>query len=113
MQPYNRADQLRDFHASFEFAVAILGDLASQHNADYCGDMSTVNEIEAALLQLSTKELLQVERSLHAIYRQRKDGILYDDAYGLLTEADLIASAEDAFLAYDKEEEKNANRPAR
>ena len=42
--------------------------------------MSTVNEIEAALLQLSTKELLQVERSLHAIYRQRKDGILYDDA---------------------------------
>jgi hypothetical protein len=54
-----------------------------------------------------------VERSLHAIYRQRKDGILYDDAYGLLTEADLIASAEDAFLAYDKEEEKNANRPAR
>jgi hypothetical protein len=75
--------------------------------------MSTVNEIEAALPRLSTKELLQVERSLHAIYRQRKDGILYDDAHGLLSEADLIAGAEDAFLAYDKEEEKNANRPAR
>jgi hypothetical protein len=70
-------------------------------------------EIEAELLPLSTKELLQVERSLHAIYRQRNDSILYDDAHGVLTEADLIAAAEDAFVAYDKEEETNANRPAR
>ena len=65
--------------------------------------MSTVNEVETALSQLSTKELLQVERSLHVIYRQRKDGILYDDAHGLLTEADLIAAAEDAFPTCDKE----------
>ncbi|MBI3417122.1 MAG: hypothetical protein HY043_17665 [Verrucomicrobia bacterium] len=50
--------------------------------------------------------------SLHAIYRQRKDGILYDDAHGLLTEADLIVGAEDAFQAYDKEEEKHADRSA-
>lgn len=73
--------------------------------------MSTVTEIQAALPQLSTPELLQIEQSLHAIYRQRKDGIVYDDAYGVVTEADLIASAEEAFLAYDKEEEQNAHRP--
>ena len=75
--------------------------------------MSSVTEIQAALPQLSTPELLQIEQSLHAIYRQRKDGLIYDDAYGVVTEADLIASAEEAFLAYDKEEEKDASRPPR
>ena len=60
--------------------------------------MSSVTEIQAALPQLSTPELLQIEQSLHAIYRQRKDGLIYDDAYGVVTEADLIASAEEAFL---------------
>ena len=75
--------------------------------------MSTVVEIQAALPQLSTGELLRIEQSLHAIYRQRKDGLVYDDAYGAVTEADLIAAAEEAFLAYEKEEEAHANRPPR
>jgi hypothetical protein len=75
--------------------------------------MSTVAEIEAALPQLSTAELLKVEQALHAIYRQRQDGIIYDDAYGVLTEADLLNSAEEAFLSYDREEAENANRKAR
>ena len=74
--------------------------------------MSTVNEIEAALSQLTTEELQRVEQAVHQQYRQRHDGILYDDAYGVVTEADLIASAEEAFLAYDKEEEKRAARQA-
>jgi hypothetical protein len=39
---------------------------------------------------------------------QRHDGIVYDDSYGVVTEADLIASAEEAFLAYDKEEQERA-----
>ncbi len=73
------------------------------------GSMSTVNEIEAVLPQLTTDELRRVEQAVHQQYRQRHDGILYDDAYGVVTEADLIASAEDAFLAYDKEE-KHAPR---
>lgn len=74
--------------------------------------MSTVAEIQAALPRLSTRELLQIEQSMHALYRQRKDGLIYDDAYGVVTEADLIASAEECFLAYDKEEE-HANRSPR
>ncbi|MCI0537342.1 MAG: hypothetical protein L0Z50_19170 [Verrucomicrobiales bacterium] len=74
--------------------------------------MSTVAEIQAVLPHLTTQELMQVERALHAIYRQRKDGVIYDDAHGILTEAELIAAADEAFLAYDKEEE-NANRPPR
>ncbi|MBE7499737.1 MAG: hypothetical protein HS113_05395 [Verrucomicrobiales bacterium] len=76
--------------------------------------MSTVAEIQAALPQLSTRELQQIEQSMHAIYRQRRDGLICDDAYGVVTEADLIASAEESFLAYDREEEQqHANRSPR
>ncbi len=75
--------------------------------------MSTVAEIEAALPRLSTEELLRVERALHQQYRQRGNAIIYDDIYGVVTEADLITSAEEAFLAYDKEEAAHAQRQAR
>ena len=72
--------------------------------------MSTLSEIEAALSRLTTEELRRVKQAFHQQYRQRHDGILYDDSYGVVTEADLIASAEGAFLAYDMEEEKHAPR---
>ena len=72
--------------------------------------MSTLNEIESALPQLTNEELRRVEQAVHQQYRQRHDGILYDDSYGVVTETDLIASAEEAFLAYDKEEENHAPR---
>lgn len=75
--------------------------------------MSTVAEIEAVLPQLSTEELRQIEQALHRQYRQRGDGIIYDDSYGVVTDADLVASAEEAFLAYDKEEAERAQRQAR
>jgi hypothetical protein len=74
--------------------------------------VSTIAEIEAALPQLSTEELLRVEQALHQQYRRRGGGIIYDDSYGVVTEADLIASAEKAFLAYDREEAKHAQHPA-
>lgn len=66
--------------------------------------MSTVAEIEAVLPQLSTDQLLRVEQALHQQYRQRGGNLIYDDSYGVVTDAHLIASAEEAFLAYDKEE---------
>lgn len=75
--------------------------------------MSTVAEIEAVLPQLSTEELMRVEQALHQQYRQRGDAIIYDDSHGIVTDADLIASAEEAFLAYDKEEAEHAQRPTR
>jgi hypothetical protein len=75
--------------------------------------MSTVAEIEAALPQLSTEELLRVEQALHQQYRQRGGNLIYDDSYGVVTDADLIASAEEAFLAYDKEEAEHAQPRAR
>jgi hypothetical protein len=75
--------------------------------------MSTVAEIESILSTLTTEELRRVEEAVHQQYRQRKDGIIYDDSYGVVTETDLIASAEQAFLAYEKEEQENAQRQAR
>ena len=68
--------------------------------------MSTVAEITSALPALSTEELQQVERSLISIYRQRKSGIIYDDAYGVWTEEDQTAVADQVFAMLDEEEAK-------
>ncbi len=75
--------------------------------------MSTVVEIESVLPKLTTEELRRVEQAVHQQYRQRHDGIVCDDSYGVVTKADLIVSAEQAFLAYDKEEQERVQRQAR
>jgi hypothetical protein len=75
--------------------------------------MSTVAEIEAALPNLTTSELAHIERALHNLYRQRGGGIVYDDIYGTVTEADLIASTDEAFQAYDQAEADHAKRQPR
>ena len=75
--------------------------------------MSTLTEIEAAIPNLTTSELLRLEQSLHRLYRERGDAIVYDDKHNVVTEADLIAAADDAFLAYDQEEAKHGKRPTR
>ena len=75
--------------------------------------MSTIGEIEAVLPKLTAEELGRVERAVHNQFRQRGGGIIYDDTCGVETEADLIASADEAFQAYDKAEAKHAKRPAR
>ena len=75
--------------------------------------MSTVAEIEAALPGLSDQELKHIEHALHAIYRQRKTGIIYDDSHGVVTESHLMEEAAQAFNAYDQEESAHAGRKAR
>ena len=68
--------------------------------------MSTVAEITHALAGLKDKELRAVERALIAIYRQRKTGIIYDDAYGVWTEEDQMMVANEAFIMMDAAEGK-------
>jgi hypothetical protein len=75
--------------------------------------VSTLAEIEAAVPGLTTAELLHLEQTLHQLYRARGDAVVYDDRHGIVTEADLIASADEAFQAYDQEEAAYAQRPAR
>ena len=68
--------------------------------------MSTVAEIADALPKLNNEELQQVERALISIYRQRRTGIIYDDAYGVWTEEDQMSVADQTFALLDAEEEK-------
>ena len=68
--------------------------------------MSTVAEIASALSNLSIEELQQVERALISIYRQRHSGIIFDDAYGVWTEEDQMAAADQAFQMFDRAETK-------
>lgn len=65
--------------------------------------MSTLAEIEAALCRLSTEELRQVEHFMHSIYRQREEGIIFDDAYGVWTEGDQVAAAAEAWDLLDQD----------
>ncbi len=66
--------------------------------------MSTVAQITNSLSNLSTEELQQIERALISIYRQRRSGIIYDDAYGVWTEENQAAAADEVFCMLDKEE---------
>ena len=68
--------------------------------------MSKVLEITEVLPKLSDPELRDVERALHALYRQRGSGIIYDDAYGVWTEEDQAQAAAGIFQMLDGEEQK-------
>lgn len=68
--------------------------------------MSTVAEITNALATLKDEELREVERALISIYRQRKTGIIFDDAYGVWTEEDQMSVADQAFAQMDADEQK-------
>jgi hypothetical protein len=50
--------------------------------------MSTIAEIEASLQKFTTSELIRVEQAVHRQYGERGGCLIYDDAYGTVTEAD-------------------------
>jgi glutamine synthetase adenylyltransferase len=75
--------------------------------------MSTVAEIKAALPNLANEELRQVEETLRQLYRERKAGIIFDDAYGLWTEADQTSAAAEVFQMLDHEETDHGSTGAR
>jgi len=68
--------------------------------------MSTVVEISEALASLNNEELRQVERALISIYRQRRTGIIYDDAYGVWTEEDQVSATAQVLALMDADEAK-------
>lgn len=71
---------------------------------------STLTEIAAALPKLTDAELKQLAAELDRLFRERKGALIYQDAHGTLSEADLMIAAERAFQEYDKDEEADANR---
>ena len=66
--------------------------------------MSTIQEITAALSNLSTDELQRVERAIRDLYRARHETIIYDDGYGIWTEQDQVSIAAEVFQLFEKEE---------
>ena len=75
--------------------------------------MSIVAEIQAALPKLGNDELRQVEEAVRQLYRERKAGIIFDDAYGLWTEADQASAAAEALKMLDREEAGHGSTEAR
>jgi hypothetical protein len=70
--------------------------------------MKTIAEIEAALPGLTIEELLQVQGAIRRQLLHLGESIVYHDAYGTTTQRELIASADEAFQAYDKAESEAA-----
>ena len=66
--------------------------------------MRTIEEIIAALPNLSTDELHHIERTIHDLYRARDKYIIYDDDYGVWTEQDQNSVAVEVFKVLDKAE---------
>ncbi len=65
--------------------------------------MSTaVAEITRVLPRLSNEELRDLERAILQTYRQRGVGILFDDAYGIFTEQDLVTVCEEALQVVEQ-----------
>ena len=72
--------------------------------------MKTVSEIIKVLPSLTTRELQTIERQLIEIYRQRKQGIIFDDTYGVLTEEESLAAVGQTLAALDDVEKPRAKR---
>ena len=66
--------------------------------------MSTIQEITAALPNLSTDELRHIERVIRDLYRARHETTIYDDDYGIWTEQDQNSVAAEVFELLDKAE---------
>ena len=71
--------------------------------------MSTIDEIQAVLPDLSSRELHSLERSIHQLYRQRNEDIICDDSYGAWTDEDQTSAAAEAFAAMDEQEGAGAD----
>lgn len=70
----------------------------------HIGLVSKVEQIEAALPELSPAELRRIVQRADELFRTAKGSAIYHDAYGTLSDAELIIAADQAFAMYDKEE---------
>jgi hypothetical protein len=62
-------------------------------NSSQYDGMKTVAEIEAALPEMPTAELHHLEVTIHGIYRERHERVIYDDGYGVWLEDDQTSAA--------------------
>ena len=55
----------------------------------------------------------QVEETVRQLYRERNAGIIFDDAYGVWTEADQVSAAAEVFKIFDREEADHGSTETR
>ena len=91
-------------HAGLRRHPDLIADVAMAVHGVYASAMSTLTEITTAADGLTTEEIVQLERSLHELLRRRGVGLVYADSYGSLSDQQLLADADAAFLAYDQAE---------
>ena len=70
-----------------------------------------IEEITAALSNLSTNELHYIEQVIQNLYRDRDEHIIYDDDYGIWTEQDRVSVAAEVFKLLNKEEDLESEEP--
>ena len=61
-------------------------------------------EITSAVSELTTDEIVALERCLHEILRQRGIGIVYNDDYGAMGDDQLLNESDAAFAVSDAAE---------
>jgi hypothetical protein len=74
--------------------------------------MKSSPDIINVLPSLTTEELQQIERKLIAIYRERKQGIIFDDFYGVLTEEEHMAAICETWAMLDEPDKVPSKRKA-
>jgi hypothetical protein len=75
--------------------------------------MKTVAEIESSLLEMPTKDLHHIEATIHQIYRNRNERVIYDDAYGVWLAEDQTSVAAEVFGLLEQHEEEAGDAEAR
>lgn len=75
--------------------------------------MKTLAEIECSLLEMPTKDLHHLEATIHQIYRQRNERVIYDDAYGVWLAEDQASVAAEVFGMLEHYEEGSGDAEAR
>ena len=66
----------------------------------------SVNEIAGLLPRLRLDELRSLNAAIREEYRVRGISVIYDDAYGVWTEADQASAGAEAFRLMEREESK-------
>jgi hypothetical protein len=61
----------------------------------------SMKELLAALSDLDTGELKRIESRITELYRQRGEGIVFDDDYGIWTEDDQAGLAAESLATVD------------
>jgi len=89
------------------FRKELLAQMSERRGPEHYGPEVRESGLDKAQ-RLVGEELRQVEQTVRQLYRARNAGIIFDDAYGVWTEADQASAAAEVFVLFDREEGRSA-----